>query len=193
MKIYTKVGDQGYTFMGDGVRIEKSSQLMHSIGTLDELNSQLGLILATAREKKFFLEKPLVFEDWILSVQNDLFVLGSELSQSKGIKKIMLSDFNERIYWAEESIDLLTDALAPLKNFILPGGSVIAAQVHVARTITRRAERHLSAVLLTGTDDLSSLRYINRLSDAFFQWARMVNHAYNIEDTLWNLRKKDKE
>ncbi len=184
-KIYTKIGDHGFTSLGHGVKVEKSNDIIHAVGNLDELNSYLGLILALEEQRDRPCVEPVIFTEWLLTVQSDLFFLGGELSMSAQADKINAIDFSGRVVAMESTIDQLTQLLPPLRNFILPGGSLIASHIHIARTIARRAERFLSVVIRATPGNESGFIFINRLSDALFQWARWLNEVENIEVRIW--------
>ena len=168
--VMTRGGDQGKTSLVDGSRIAKSSQRVRAYGTVDELNSVLGL----ARCEKL----PKGMNEKLLQLQNELFDLGSELATPAE------SEIAERISHVQQSqIDLIetwlqetNQQLEPAHNFILPGGSRAAATLHLARTVTRRCERELVALVEAG-DNINPccLKFLNRLSDLFFVWARFCN------------------
>lgn len=178
-KIYTKKGDSGLTALGGGQRVPKDSLRVQVYGTIDELNSQIGVALAMGLTEK--LDKVLP------TIQNELFDLGSDLcflEEDKG--KFPLPQIEDRhVTRLERMIDEMTQVVGPLENFILPGGSLGAAQLHVARTICRRAERE--AATLAREDGVGPyvLAYLNRLSDALFVMARFENHAQGVPEPLW--------
>lgn len=178
VKIYTKKGDQGLTSTGSGKRLSKSDPLLHAQGDIDELNCQLGLIAALLETNEL---SP--FQDKILTQQHRLFTIGSLVSLGdkeppKGYP-VLESDC---ILMLEQNIDEWTDALPPLKAFILPGGSSLLAQIHMARAICRRAERQLAAI--TPNTPLIQT-YINRLSDWLFTLARIVAHIAQAKEIVW--------
>lgn len=178
-KIYTRTGDEGMTSLGGGQRVPKDSVRIQIVGTVDELNSQLGVALAVG------LRDPL--QDKVSRIQNVLFDLGTDLVFTEGDKKtIPLPQIEDRhIEELESLIDQLNEVVGPLENFILPGGSLSAANLHVARTICRRAERE--AATLAREDGISenAMAYLNRLSDALFVMARFENHAPDRTEPLW--------
>ncbi len=180
MKIYTKTGDTGETGLFGGERVSKNSVRIEAYGTVDELNSIIGLTITecNSEEIKTLLQK----------IQNKLFVLGSDLAtpDSEKNKKLNISrvtpDFAAEI---ENSIDYFTSQLEELRNFILPGGSKGASMLHVCRTICRRAERRVIAI-----DDGISISsdiiiFLNRLSDLFFVLSRFENKVSGIPDITW--------
>lgn len=178
-KIYTRRGDGGTTSLGGGQRVAKESLRVQAYGTVDELNSQIGLALAFGLSEKAAA---------ILgSVQNELFDLGSDLCFVEEDKeKFPIPSVEARhIERLEQVIDEATAIVGPLENFILPGGSVGSAQLHVARTICRRAERDTSALSSEEPIGEHVLTYLNRLSDALFVLARYENHARGVPEPLW--------
>jgi cob(I)alamin adenosyltransferase len=176
-RIYTKAGDQGETGLGDGSRTWKDSPRMIAIGEVDELNAVLGLVLATTQ-----LEAEL-----LRSIQNDLFDVGADLCVP--IPQVGPGDSALRITGAqserlEREIDRLNERLQPLHSFVLPGGSVAAAWLHVARTACRRAERAVVALMRAEPINPNVLIYLNRLSDLLFVMARVANDDGKA-DVLW--------
>jgi cob(I)alamin adenosyltransferase len=180
-RIYTRTGDAGETGLFGGGRVPKDHPRVAAYGDVDELNSVLGLVRATA---------PVDFFDTLLeSIQRDLFAIGGHLATPdpdrvrKALEKAELSA--ERVTAFEQVMDAADAELAPLKAFILPGGSAKAATLHLARTVCRRAERQI--VHLAATDDVPELFivYINRLSDLLFTLARVANHRAGLEDVTW--------
>jgi cob(I)alamin adenosyltransferase len=171
-KIVTRTGDAGTTGLGDGTRVAKDSARIEAIGGIDELNSNLGLLLAEPL--------PEDVERCLTSVQHDLFDLGGELS-IPGYAAVT----DEHVARLEEAVERFNADLGPLKEFILPGGTRAAAIAHVARTVCRRAERAL--VQMGSTEPMSDAtrRYVNRLSDLLFVIARALNRAGGRTDVLW--------
>lgn len=172
-KIYTKKGDQGTTqVLGSRTRIGKCDVLIESIGTVDELNSYVGLIRSvnTNKEHDVLLQQ----------IQCDLFNMGTCLADTKNKYK---TSFN--INTIEQSMDLMSKSLEPLKNFILPTGNLAMCYCHVSRTVCRRAERQI--VLLNQTSPVKPelLSYINRLSDYFFVLARKISVETDTIETIW--------
>jgi len=186
MKIYTGGGDKGQTSLVSGERVFKSNISVQAYGAVDELSSILGTVTAYLDESQ---EK---VKDEICQIQTDLFKIGSLLATSPKaiISKPQKSIDEGRIKFLEDSIDKMSGVITPLKSFILPGGHVAAAWTHIARTVCRRVERRISAVLEESinkeniSDYLSlTMVYINRLSDYFFTLARYINHVNGIKDT----------
>jgi cob(I)alamin adenosyltransferase len=183
MKIYTKTGDQGQTSLYGGKRLSKSDLRIESYGTVDELNSQLGVVVAYI--KQYQPDQKEMIEQ-LISVQSRLFDLGTHLAAEPGKKNLILPELNStHIEQLEKQIDFWTEKLPELKFFILPGGSLEAAQAHVARTVCRRAER--SIVSLTETESIQPelIQYLNRLSDYLFVLARFLNHSSGNVEIVW--------
>jgi len=176
-KIYTRTGDDGTTGLGDGSRVEKDHPRVEALGANDELNSHLGLMLAH--------ELPPALRAEITTIQHELFDLGGELSVPD--RAVIQDDQVERL---EKFLDGLNETLAPLKEFILPGGCHVAATAHVARAVCRRAERRLATLARQANVNPASLRYLNRLSDLLFVMARALNAANGQPDVLWRPRQK---
>jgi cob(I)alamin adenosyltransferase len=186
-QIYTRTGDKGETGLFGGERVGKDDLRVEAYGTVDELNAALGVARAQSPEPEL---------DAILSaLQTELFVLGADLAtpeekdRSKG--RIHIERIGaERTVRLETWIDRFEQELPPLTRFILPGGHPVAATLHLARTICRRAERcsvHLSRQESEAeTLNLEILRYLNRLSDLLFVLARLANHRAGVSDVLWN-------
>jgi len=173
-RIYTRLGDSGETHLGDMSRVPKTDPRIEAYGTIDELNAQLGLALTLQ-------DVPAEYTDWFRRVQNDLFDLGADISvPQEGEKREHLRVRPEQTEWLEQRCDEVNAALKPLKSFVLPGGTVLAAQLHVCRTVCRRAERR--AVACGDEVNPEVVRYLNRLSDLLFILARGANRG---EEPLW--------
>ena len=176
MKIYTKTGDEGKTSLFDNSRVWKSDQRILSYGSVDELNSSLGIALS--------LELDPEIRDILIKLQNDLFVLGSDLANpNMSDKKIRTSP--EMIIFLEQKIDLLEPQLEPLTSFILPGGTLLASILHLSRTIARRAETHVIGLSQNEEINKDAAIYLNRLSDLMFVLSRTINQRKNIPDIVW--------
>jgi cob(I)alamin adenosyltransferase len=178
-RIYTKTGEDGTTGLGGGQRVAKDSRRVETYGTVDELNSQIGLALSLGLCGRLTTELALV--------QNQLFDLGSDLatpadSQARHPVPTVEPRHIERL---EALIDELNEAVGPLANFLLPGGSTGAAALHVARTVCRRAERQATALARDEPIGPTVLPYLNRLSDALFVMARYENHERSVAEPLW--------
>ena len=176
MKIYTKTGDEGKTSLFDNSRVLKSNIRIMSYGAVDELNSSLGIALS--------LELIPEIKDILIKIQNDLFVVGSDLANpNMSDKKIRTTP--EMITFLEQKIDLLEPQLEPLTSFILPGGTLLASIIHMSRTISRRAETHVVELSKTQKINKEAVIYLNRLSDLMFVLARTINNRKNIPDIVW--------
>jgi len=177
MKIYTKTGDDGTTGLVGGTRVAKSDPRIECYGTVDELNAAIGLAAVAA-------QPPLVGQ--LRQVQADLFTIGSHLAtpQDSPQRKSLPQLDDSIITRLEHQIDATTAQLPPLRNFILPGGSELAARLHLARTICRRAER-LVVALPSEPAVAFTVCYLNRLSDWLFTEARRANDLARIPDVIW--------
>ena len=181
-QIYTKGGDGGETSLLGGTRISKDHPSLNAYGGIDELNSWIGLCVSQLEEiglKNFELQK-----NWLKDIQRDLFVFGSVLACEEG-KEISLPQLDQsHVDKLEHCIDEMDECLAPLRNFILPGGGSPGAFLHVTRTYCRNVER---AVISLQKENLHPvyLSYINRLSDFLFVFARYVNMRMGVEECLW--------
>ena len=171
MKIYTRTGDHGETSLFGGKRVAKNDARIEAYGTVDELSSFLGAIAG--------------FEE-IAAIQSDLFEIGAHLA-SPGTSRFP-GVGQTRIEALERSIDAMERELAPLTSFILPGGSSAAAQIHIARTVCRRAERRVVALEDETAATRSTIAYLNRLSDWLFVAARFANHRAGVADVPWSKR-----
>jgi cob(I)alamin adenosyltransferase len=179
-KIYTRTGDDGATSLGSRQRVPKDSLRVQAYGSVDELNSQLGVALAYGLCPRLAEVLP--------TIQNELFHLGSDLCFLEEDKeRYQIPQIEQRHVKAlEQLIDEMTAVVGPLANFILPGGAVGAANLHVARTVCRRAEREVVTLARQEPVGPYVLPYLNRLSDALFVMARYENHERGVPEPLWN-------
>ena len=176
MRIYTKTGDDGQTGLVGGQRISKTSLRIEAIGDIDELNALVGICRVADTQTAFpLLEK----------IQNWLFDLGSEVACPKESKFEIVSVGDVHSQILEASIDEAWTSLPPLKNFILPGGTSLAASLHHCRSVCRRAERHVLALHQQEPQRQELLMFLNRLSDWFFAVSRKANQLRNVEDVIW--------
>jgi len=186
-KIYTKVGDDGQTSLVSGTKISKGHIRLEAYGTVDELNSTLGVARAELKRAKGAKKNRLKLDAWFQEIQNDLFNLGSLLACEKPeISKKLPSISEKQITEMETQIDQMTKVLKPLRQFILPGGHPLAATLHVSRTVCRRAERW--TVRLSKEEDSIdplTIKYLNRLSDFLFTASRYANHLMKTAETVW--------
>lgn len=177
MRLYTRTGDAGETSLGGGRRVSKADARIEALGTVDELNAVLGLARA-------YLSDP-DLQALLQSIQSDLFNLGAELAAppEQGEQDSHLR--SDQVAALEDSIDRLSAALPPWRQFILPGGTPGAAALHLARTIARRAERRVVAICPPEAVNPEVRRYLNRLSDLLFVLARTVNHRSGTPELPW--------
>ena len=178
-KIYTRSGDGGDTSLGSGTRVAKHNLRVAAYGTVDEANAAIGLArLHTGDETGV--------DAMLRRIQNDLFDLGADLCtpedgrRAEGALRIAAS----QVEWLETEIDKINERLAPLSSFILPGGSPIAAQLHLARTVARRAERCVTELARSEMVNMEAVKYLNRLSDLLFVMSRAANND-GADDVLW--------
>jgi cob(I)alamin adenosyltransferase len=164
-RIYTKLGDGGETHLGDMSRVPKTHPRIEAYGDVDELNAQLGLALAAG-------QLPEAYAGWLRHIQNDLFDVGADLAVPDGGQRERLRVLPAQVTWLEERCDEVNATLEPLKSFVLPGGGLAAAHLHVCRTVCRRAERR---ALLVEDANPDVVRYLNRLSDLLFILSRGAN------------------
>jgi cob(I)alamin adenosyltransferase len=180
MPIYTKTGDKGKTSLFSGKRVWKSDTRIEAYGTLDELNSVIGIILSIkikrTKESKYI-------EQLLLGIQNDIFPICSYLADLPDV--ISDINLNKRIKQFEKEIDFMTKKLPVLYNFILPGGGEMGAHLHLARTVSRRAERSIINLHKKEKVDIRVIQYVNRLSDLFFTLARYANYTEHKKETIW--------
>ena len=188
MKLYTKTGDKGQTSILGGRRVSKSIVRLEVIGCLDELNGQLGLIVAKLKIAE--IESVGGLPENLERIQGELFELGADIATpfnaSTSLQKSISRIPAKYIIKLEKEIDETDDKLKPLKNFILPGGHEIAAELQIARAITRRAERNLVRLQKGAKINENTLKYLNRLSDWLFAQARLVNTVTKTEEVVWS-------
>ena len=183
-KIYTRSGDAGKTRLIGGEERWKDDDRVEAYGTVDELNAQIGLcrelIKETGNEKFGSLIQTLK------SVQNELYNLGTQLAVASGGDADNLPQLSEdAILKLESEIDTSNESLLELTSFVLPGGSVINAQFHIARNVCRRGERRVVCLSKKENVDSDNIRYLNRLSDALFVWSRWVSNIIGDEENIW--------
>ena len=175
MKVYTKKGDQGKTSLIGGKRVDKDHIRIEAYGTVDELNSHIGLVRDLLQEKHV---------DFLISIQNNLFTLGSLLANESS--KMKLPELSTKDVLAlENEIDRLDKTLPPMRNFVLPGGHVTISTIHIARCVCRRAER--KCITLQREVEISGIiiAYLNRLSDYLFVLARKATQDFKVKETPW--------
>jgi cob(I)alamin adenosyltransferase len=172
-RIYTRLGDGGETHLGDMSRVPKTHPRIEAYGTVDELNAQIGVALTIDG-------LPADYQDWLKRIQNDLFDVGADIAAPDDPERERLRVVAEQTEWLEQRCDEVNATLAPLKSFVLPGGSPAAAHLHVCRTVCRRAER----LAIACGEELNAevVRYLNRLSDLLFILSRGANGG---DEPLW--------
>lgn len=173
MPIYTKTGDTGSTSLFGGKRVLKCEELVDVYGSIDELNSWIGLVASVIDTRDV--------SEFLAGIQSDLFTIGSHLAGWDA----SLSHLPKRVEEMEARIDVLDDTLPKLTNFILPGGTTLAAQIHLARAVCRRVERQTVALGQKQTIDPRIFMYLNRLSDLLFMLSRFINHQAGIIEVTW--------
>jgi cob(I)alamin adenosyltransferase len=182
-RIYTKRGDSGETALVGGQRVPKDALRIECYGTVDELNSFIGLALVSCSEEAR-LQK---LGEILLRVQHELFNLGSILAtlpEDVHPKQPRVTD--AEVGQLEREIDAMNEGLPALRSFVLPGGSRVNAELHATRTICRRAERLVVALAREEQVPVEAIRYLNRLSDALFVWSRWANHVIGVAEVLWD-------
>lgn len=188
MKIYTKTGDKGKTSLMDGTRIYKDDIRVEAYGTIDELNSVIGLIVSEIDNGKLTREKE-VYEKLkkkLVTIQNNLFEIGARLANPQvSENEKLLQIIDEHTHHLEAYIDEMTIELPELTFFILPGGGKIGSLLHLARTVSRRAERRVVALTQQENIEKEILVYINRLSDLFHTMSRYINFKEQKKETIW--------
>ncbi len=182
-KIYTKTGDKGATSLIGGVRVPKNHIRIEAYGTVDELNSYLGMVGDSTQESEI--------KEWLREVQDRLFTIGSVLATNPDKEvKMKLPDLHDAdIEWLEQRIDKMNEVLPEMRSFILPGGNLASSTAHVARCVCRRAER-ICVGMMQDEEYVPELvvKYLNRLSDFLFVLARYISHLNNAEEIPWRAR-----
>lgn len=187
MKIYTKTGDDGTTGLYGGERVHKNAPRVSAYGSVDEANAAIGLARAHLED--------LEIDETLEKIQNALFDLGADLAtptDSKYRAKLSPIDVHD-IAQLEQLIDYYDDGMQPLKTFILPGGHLAAGALHVARTVTRRAERELIHLAALEEINQQTIVYLNRLSDLLFVLARVVNMQHGVSEVRWQVKGRERK
>ncbi len=181
MKIYTKTGDQGTTSLFGGKRVSKANLRIDTYGTVDELNSYVGLL----RDQQINQNR----KDILVEIQDRLFTIGSILATEPGNTNVKIPQIlEEDVVLLEQEMDKMDTELPPMKFFVLPGGHASISFGHVARTVCRRAERITIALSHQEAIDPLVIKYLNRLSDYLFVLCRAMAHELNVEETPWKPR-----
>jgi cob(I)alamin adenosyltransferase len=180
-RVYTRRGDEGETSLAGGQRIAKDAPRIEAYGTVDELNSVLGVARATAEESGLR-----AFAEILLRVQHELFNLGSILAtQPEDVHPRQARVTEREIARLEQEMDKMNEGLAELRSFVLPGGCRLNAELHVCRTVCRRAERRLVTLARAEEVPPEAVKYLNRLGDALFVWSRWASAESRSPETLW--------
>ncbi|MGD0002153.1 MAG: cob(I)yrinic acid a,c-diamide adenosyltransferase [Bryobacteraceae bacterium] len=185
-RIYTRTGDAGETALASGERVPKDARRIECYGTVDELNAWIGVARETASELAAQAPELAELSASLLRIQHELFNLGSVLAtlpEKLGPRQPRIAE--AEVAALEAEIDRATAQLAPLRSFVLPGGSRLNAELHVCRTVCRRAERTAVTLAREGGVDELCVRYLNRLSDALFVYSRCANQLLGVPETLW--------
>ena len=181
MPIYTRTGDKGQTSLFGGTRKDKNDPRIEAYGEVDELNAVLGIVIAFCDNNEKEISEPLK------EIQRDLFVIGAELATEN--KKLLKKNISpSRASEFEDAIDKIEGEIGTLRNFVLPGGSKLAALLHLARTVCRRAERRIVSLSKKEKVNSDVITYINRLGDYLFMLARLANRKKRVEEVIWRGR-----
>jgi cob(I)alamin adenosyltransferase len=190
MKIYTRTGDEGETGLIGGKRVSKDNSRIIAYGSVDELNSHIGLVISLLTLKDKFLFRDII--NLLTRVQNDLFIIGSDLADPRSLSETQTQNQHKTprvtknmISHLEVTIDKFEMQLTPIAFFILPGGSIESSSLHISRSIARRAEIATIALSKSETINLNIIVYLNRLSDLLFVCGRLVNKGLEVEDLAW--------
>lgn len=184
MAIYTKKGDKGKTALGSGVRVYKDAPRVDAYGTIDELNASLGIINAqlSLSSKKYAQYLSRI----TLLIQDDLFSIGAYLSNPAN--RELIKDLSLRTIEFEKYIDEMTEKMPEITNFTIPGGTVVASNFHLSRTICRRAERALVTLMKKEKVNEDVVKYVNRVSDLLFTMNRFANFSEKVKEVIWKRR-----
>jgi len=186
-RIYTKQGDSGETRLAGGQTVPKDDPRLECYGTIDELNALIGMACLTATGMAIREPKLQPLPESLRRIQHELFNLGSIVAtKPEDLKPTQPQITDADVGKLENEIDAVNAGLPPLKSFVLPGGTRLNVELHACRTVCRRAERQLVAVYRSTGAPGEALRYLNRLSDAFFVWSRWVNKSLGAEEILWD-------
>jgi len=185
-RVYTRRGDQGETSLAGGQSVPKDHARIEAYGAVDELNSFIGVARASLAEVEDAQPGLAPLTRILLRVQHELFNLGSILATlPEDVHPRQARITGAEVAQVEREMDAMNQGLPPLRSFVLPGGSRLNADLHVCRTVCRRAERAAVALARSGNVPPEAVRYLNRLSDAFFVWSRWASHAAGAPETLW--------
>ena len=186
-RIYTKRGDAGQTSLAGGQRVAKDSLRIETYGTVDELNSFVGIAAMSCQEASSTEMRVGLLAEILRRVQHELFNLGSILAtRPEDVHPKQARITPAEVSQLEREIDAMNSELPPLRSFVLPGGTRLNAELHITRTICRRAERLLVALSREEAVPPEAIQYLNRLSDAMFVWSRWANHILRVPEVLWD-------
>jgi cob(I)alamin adenosyltransferase len=186
-RIYTKRGDQGETSLAGGQRVPKDSPRIEAYGAVDELNAFIGAAQVSCRDEMRKDPRLGLLVEILRRVQHELFNLGSILStKPEDVHPRQARITSKEVEELEREMDVMTNDLPPLRSFVLPGGTRLNAELHIARTVCRRAERLVITLTRHEPVPPEDVKYLNRLSDALFVWSRWVNHVLNVPEVLWD-------
>lgn len=187
MRVYTKTGDNGTTALVGGVRIKKTDIRLEAYGTVDELNSQIGLLVALMEEQCVENETVGSLREKLIRIQNSLFIVGTHLATDQSKTPLYPSAIlpEGETEMLEQAIDSMNAQLPEKQGFVLPGGTVAAAQAHVCRTVCRRAERRIAQLAEIAKVGPEIMQYINRLSDYLFILAKIINFNMGHGEIVW--------
>ena len=190
MKIYTRTGDKGETGLIGGKRVSKDNSRIIAYGSVDELNSNIGLVISLLSLKDKVLFRDII--NLLTRLQNDLFIIGSDLADPRSLSETQTQNQHKTprvtknmISHLEDTIDKFEMQLTPIAFFILPGGSIESSSLHISRSIARRAEIATISLSKSETINLNIIIYLNRLSDLLFVCGRLVNKGLGVEDLAW--------
>jgi len=185
-RVYTRTGDKGETGLAGGQRVAKDSLRIEAYGTVDELNATIGVARATAEEAVASHTKLAELDTILKRVQHELFNVGSILATlTEDVHPRQARITQTEITRLETEIDRMNAGLPALRSFVLPGGCRLNAELHVCRTVCRRAERVCVALAREERVDAETIQYLNRLSDALFVWSRWASHTLGVSEILW--------
>ena len=186
-KVYTKVGDQGETYLIGGDKVLKNSNRVSAYGEVDELNSHIGSCISYINDNCSTNDDLVDFSLFLNVVQHELFNLGNMLATPNEINTNIMPCVNKKsLKTIEDKIDFYNNILNPLKSFVLPGGHELSSRLHISRTVCRRCERRAVSLLKEENINNIAISYLNRLSDMLFVSSRWVNFLFNINETTWD-------
>ncbi len=190
MPIYTRTGDKGKTSLFSGKRVPKYSRRVEAYGTVDELNSVIGVVIGQMQKSKIKNQSAswrIKVKSELIKTQSDLLNIGSALASPRSLnEQARIKNLDKRVLEFEKFIDLMTEKISPLRNFILPGGGNAGAMLHFARSVSRRGERRIAELASKEEVNKNIIVYFNRLSDLLFTMARFVNFKEGKKEIIWS-------